>query len=229
MYLSVLIPVYNSRKLLLNTVEILIKSLRNMSLDYEILLRDDGSRDGSKKVMEELSQRHPTVRSFYNNHNRGLGFTLRQLFQDAEGEVFVYMDCDLPFGVENLSILFKEIDHYDIVVMSRYMLKLNRVRFLRRLTSFLYFLLCRILFSIAVRDVGSGTVAIRKNVAQSLTLQADGFEIHAEIFTKAHKKGFKIKEVPAEFQDRGMGHFSILKHGPLTVLSTLKLWEEAKR
>src|SRR3989344_3683816 len=127
MDVSIVIPIYNSAPLIRNSVEKLIRTLGAMSVRYEILLRDDGSRDHSREVLQELPVQYAQVRVFFNDKNRGLGFTLRQLFVDAQGACVIYMDCDLPFGAEVVRKVLGHLEKYDIVVCSRYLGKRNNV------------------------------------------------------------------------------------------------------
>lgn len=224
MKISVAIPIYNSKKIIEDTLNTLIRTLNSMSVDYEILFRDDASSDGSRKKLEEISLRHSRVRCFYNQRNQGLGFTLKQLFNDAQGEVIIYLDCDLPFGVDIFPLLLEEIQNHDIVVASRYAGSISRVPFLRKIASRMYYFLCKFLFSLSVRDVGSGTVALRKESLRLLELKAQRFGIHAEIFAKAQKLKLLVKELSAPYRPSRSSSFSIFRHGPGVIVDTIKLW-----
>ena len=199
-------------------------ALSNLSVDYEILFRDDGSHDESRKALEQVASTYGRVKCFYNERNRGLGFTLRKLFSDAQGKVIIYLDCDLPFGVDVLPLMLDGIQRYDMVVASRYLNIKNKILWRRKIASRLYYILCKILFNMPVCDIGSGSVAMKKGVVNSLCLRTEGFDIHAEIFAKALRANFSIKEIPAVCRDKGLGSFRILKHGPKIVIDTLKLW-----
>jgi len=224
MNLSILIPSYNSSPFISGTVARLTKILKTTELKYEILFWDDGSTDDSVLVLERLVQQFSMVKLFANKRNEGLGFTLRKLFECAQGEQVIYLDCDLPFGEEALLIVLRELMEYDVVVVSRYLRNSNKVPWLRRLTSRLYYQLCRVLFRIPVLDIGSGTVGMRRSAIRLLPLTTNGFEFHAEFYVQAMRHGLSIKEIPGEFQYSGQGSFRIAKHGPGIVWGTLKLW-----
>lgn len=223
MKISFVIPIYNAEKILQKTLDILMPSLQSMNLDYEILFRDDGSSDDSRRLLNEISQRHNKVRCFCNDDNRGLGFTLRHLFQDTEGEIIIYLDCDLPFGVEILPLMIQEILAHDIVVASRYMGENSKISFMRKIASRVYYDVCRFLFSVAVRDIGSGTVAFRKESIRLLKLKSDHFDIHAEIFAQAYRLKLSVKELPALYRYNRTGSFSVFRHGPGVMVDTFKL------
>ena len=224
MDISLIIPVYHAAPVLEKTVKRLHSRLGPLDLEYEILFGDDGSTDESPAILKRLAEKDPRVRCLTNPVNRGLGFTLRRLFDEARGEKVVYLDCDLPFGEDILENMLVHLERYDIVVASRYLGKADRVSFPRRMMSFLYYGLCRLLFGVPVRDIGSGTVAMRREVLERLALFSDGFAIHAELYVKARRGGFAVKELPAPSRENDQQSFRIFKHGPATVAGTLKLW-----
>ncbi len=224
---SILIPIYNSCGIIETTVRRLVDVLSKRGYDFEIILRDDGSRDESKYVMDKLPQIFPQVKCFFNQSNRGLGYTLRSMFKDCNGKSIVYCDCDLPFGVKIIPIMVSKLSDYDIVVASRYSGIPSKGRLGRKIFSRMYYMLCKLLFNIPVSDIGSGTVAIRKDVLDELILYSDGFDIHAEFYVSAADAGFSIKEIPASAEDNCAGSFSILYHSPTIIKGTFRLW--AKR
>ncbi len=222
--LSVVIPVYNSRDLIIPAVEELAVFCDGQGLEYEILLRDDGSSDGSADVLRRLADQRSGVRCAFNEKNRGLGFTLRRLFEEAQGQTVVYCDVDLPFGTAVLKDLVALSKKYEMVVVSRYLAAgQGRVPFLRRTVSRMYFWLCRILFHVPVFDIGSGTVAMSREVLTRVPLRADGFDIHMEIINAFSARRCSILEIPGSYCDKGPGTFSILRHGPRVVVDTIRL------
>lgn len=230
MYLSVIIPVYNSREIIHQTVEILDRCLEANGYDFEIILRDDGSKDNAQDCLKEIALQYQKARCFFNGRNRGLGFTLRRLFSDARGDIIVYVDCDLPFGEAIVPLLVNQIQNYDIVLASHYKGIKSNIRLSRCFFSRTYYLLCKVLFGIAVLDIGSGSVAFRRKVVDTIPLFADGFAIHAEIFLRAARAGFTIKEIPHAAREYVYpGTFRILRHGFNLLWETLVLGYGMKR
>lgn len=223
MDISIVIPIYNSADLIEKALQALIPELERLNLKYEILFADDGSTDNSADVLTSLPQRYKNVNCLFEKTNKGLGTTLRRLFSVAEGKIIIYSDCDLPFGTQIIPRLIEGISQSDIVVASRYPVK-NRIAFSRWLTSRLYYLFCKVLFNIAVTDIGSGSVAIRKSALNRLTLQAQRFDIHAEFYIEAVRNNLSILEIPASLSPVSNGKtFSIIKHGLQIICDTIKL------
>ena len=224
---SVVIPVYNAARVLDASVEKLARVLGPREGEYEILLRDDGSHDGSGRLLEKISRRYENIRYSSNGTNKGLGFTLRALFQEARGDIMIYCDIDLPFGEGVISRLLDEVKDCDIAVASRYAGGYNRIPFLRRMASRLYYALCRMLFSITVVDIGSASVALTRRAVTSLDLKSRGFAVHAEMYVQASRKGFRIKEFPAASKSVGLSSFSIARHGVGVIRETMwLLWNQ---
>jgi glycosyltransferase involved in cell wall biosynthesis len=95
---SIVIPIYNAGQMAKNSVDQIVTALDPLGYDYEILLRDDGSFDDSKTVLDQIETQYSQVRCFRNITNEGLGATLRKLFHDAKGDHILYCDIDLPCG-----------------------------------------------------------------------------------------------------------------------------------
>ncbi|MCX6820759.1 MAG: glycosyltransferase family 2 protein [Candidatus Aenigmarchaeota archaeon] len=221
--ISAVIPVYNSCSILQGTYTSVKKVLSEMTDEYEILFRNDGSRDGSQKVLEKIARSDKHVRIFFNE-NHGLGYVLRQMFKDARGELVVYMDADayMTFGLSQLPSLAGRTNEADVVIASRY--NHGSIPLHRLIPSRTYKLINELLFGVGIDDIGSGLVVFKKSALDRIKLYSDGFEIHIELYTKLHKAGFRIIEVPTDYVHWDEGSFNMLKHGPRTLAMTMKYW-----
>lgn len=221
MDLSIVIPIYNAADIILPNVFKIIHSLRKSDLRFEILLRDDGSDDTSLIKLDEVARIYQEVRVFFNGENKGLGWTLRRLFKDAQGQTIIYSDCDLPFGEEIFQRLYQENQTWDVVLASRYGELPSVIPWPRRVASRIYYCFCYLLFRVPVKDLGSGAVAFRRNVLASLNLKSKGFDIHIELFVKVKALDFSIKEFAALSFSVGQSSFRIFRHGFGIVWGTL--------
>ncbi|MEE9543395.1 MAG: glycosyltransferase family 2 protein [Thermodesulfobacteriota bacterium] len=229
MKFSIVIPVYGSEKILADSYGEFTKAVSRVTDDYEIIFRVDGSPDNSEAVLSEIAKGDKRVKVFAHKPNRGLGFTLRKLFEDAQGEYIIYFDADsfLCFDLSFLQSMIDKIADVDAVIVSRYFFN-PLLPFHRWLASEAYYWLNKILFGIEIRDIGSGFVIFRKSALEKVELKSNGFEIHSEIFVKLSKKGCKLKEVPLAYKHWGGGSFRFLKHGPKAVIETFRLWREIR-
>jgi len=221
--LSAVIPVYNSRKIIFGTYESIKKEFEKITDDYEILFRNDGSTDNSEEVLKKIVKNDKKVQ-FFSNSNRGLGYVLRKLFKSASGDYIIYFDADayLSFNLSILSDLLKNMNDFDVIIASRY--KKGKIPLSRLIPSLAYRVINKLLFRINIEDAGSGFVLFKKKVFDEIELISNGFDIHMELFTKIKKRRFKIIEIPVSYSHWEGGSFKILKHGPTTLIETLKLW-----
>lgn len=226
MKVSVVIPVFNAQDFLSESVAKLLAMRSQLDFDCEIYLRDDGSTDKSAEILRELSQKQGAVHCSFNPRNVGLGETLRSLWQEAAGDIIVYLDADLPFGTEALLPLVRAMRYADIAVASRYRGTKNSVALLRRIISYGYYFFCKMLFRIKVRDIGSGAVAIRKDSLKKFACTASGFVIHIELLAKAQRAGLTIEEIPLPSWVTPPGTFRILRHGFIVTKGTWQLYKE---
>jgi len=227
---SIIIPVYGSEKILRESYGEISKAIKGVTKSYEILFRVDGSPDNSLEVLKAIAEQDERVKVSVNEVNRGLGYTLRKLFKDAQGKYLIYFDADafLCFDLSFLPTIIKRIEEADAVIVSRYFYN-PLLPFHRWVASEVYHVLNKLLFSIDIRDIGSGFVVLRKDALDSLQLKSDGFDIHAEVYVKMAEKGYKILEVPLAYKHWDGGSFRLLRHGPKALISTLKLWRDIKK
>jgi len=227
MKLSIVVPVYNSSKIIEDSYEKFKEVAEKITKDYEILFRDDFSKDNSKNILSKIVKKDKKVKIFLNDKNYGLGYTLRNLFKDASGRYVVYFDMDAPlsFDLDNFPIFLDKCDDCYSVIASRYV-ENPLLPFSRWFVSEFYYVINKILFNINIRDIGSGFVIFKKEALDILDLNCDGFDIHIEIFAKLQKNGFNVKEVPVAYRHWTGGSFRIFKHGPKTLFNTFKLWRK---
>lgn len=226
--ISIVVPIYNAENIILGSYKILRKQLEEIGQDYEIIFEDDGSFDKSKDILKEIARKDLKVRAFFHYPNQGLGFTLRQLFKYASGNIIIYLDIDLSFGTENLPELIEELKYADVIVASRYAGLKSRIPIVREITSRLYYIFCRVLLAVSVKDIGSGLVVFKKDALDKISLLSKGFDIHIELFIQLQKHGFVIKEIPLKYTSNGYSTFSVWKYGWGILIQTLKFWLKNK-
>jgi len=230
MKISAIIPVYNSGKILNETYKNIDAELKKITDEYEILFRDDGSKDNSREILDKLSKKK-NVKVFFNEENKGLGYTLRNLFKDSKGEYIIYFDADayLCFDLGLLPHFIEKMSDNDVLIASRYERKDRNIPFYRIYPSRIYNVINNILFDLNIEDIGSGFVIFKKRVLDNINLESNKFDIHIELFSKIKKAGYKIEEVSVNYDHWYGGSFDVFKHGPKTLLNTFKLWYKLRK
>jgi hypothetical protein len=202
--LSVVLPAYNEVNRLEVAVAKISQALKEDEYPYEIIIAEDGSTDGTAEKAEELAQKNCCVKHIHREKRLGRGTALSNAFRQCNGEVFVYMDLDLSTDLKSLKPLIDAIiiEGYDFSTGSR-MLPESRVeRTLgRSISSKSYNFLVRHMLDSKVKDHQCGFKALRKEAVLSLLneVEATHWFWDTEILVRAHRHGFKIKEIPVDW------------------------------
>jgi glycosyltransferase involved in cell wall biosynthesis len=198
--LSVIVPVYNER----NTVGEILRRMRRVELpiDREIVIVDDGSVDGTDKVLSALQD--STVKVVTHPVNRGKGAAVRTGIAAARGDLVLIQDADLEYDPEDWPRLVAPIleGRTKVVFGSRYIGEREAMPVTRWLGDRSLALLATLLFNATVSDVETGYKVFDRKVLESLGLQADGFDIEPEITAKLLRQGNRLYEVPVTYAGR---------------------------
>lgn len=118
--LSVVIPVYNERENLVPLEEELEEHLSALNCEYEILMIDDGSQDGSAQLIRELQKTNPRIRLIRFRKNAGQSDAFAAGFKAARGRIIVTMDADLQNSPADIPLLLEKVGEFDVVCGWRY-------------------------------------------------------------------------------------------------------------
>ncbi|MBI4307617.1 MAG: polyprenol monophosphomannose synthase [Chloroflexi bacterium] len=224
---SIVVPTYNERE----NIPLLCTGIREAlagSWDYEVLVVDDNSPDGTAEAVRAAAAQDSRVRLLERPGKMGLGSAIVEGFRAASGDYWVMMDADLSHRPEDLPTLLNALPDADIVVGSRYVPGggVRNWPVSRLLVSKAASAVGRLLVGLKVRDITSGFAAFRKESLAPLlpTLNPKGFKLLLEVLAKA--EGARVKEVPIIFVDRRYGRS---KFGTREVLTFLRLCMELRR
>jgi dolichol-phosphate mannosyltransferase len=199
--LSLILPTYNERENLAPIVKRIGAALHGIQSDWEILVVDDSSPDGTARTAEELAKDYP-IRVLSRYDKKGLARSVADGFRSGEGEFFLVMDADLSHPPERIPEMWDLIsqDSCDLVIGSRYVQggAIRDWTMLRRLTSRVSKLLVYPLTH--VNDPLSGFFLVRKGVVNNGYLRPIGFKILLEILAKGDYR--TVREVPITFEER---------------------------
>lgn len=202
--ISMLIPVYNEERTIERSLSILLSKMEKLGLQFEIIVANDGSKDGTLKIAKEFSRKFDRVRVFSSSRNMGRGEILSLAIPTAKGEYIGFTDADLATNLMHLEDLFIPLikGKSDLTIGSRWLNGSVVVRTpSRKLVSFLYNKLVRALFSSKIHDHQCGFKAFRRDVILKLIEEAGvrtdrGWTWDTEILLRAQRHGYRIKEFP---------------------------------
>lgn len=212
---SIVIPAYNEERRLPQTLERVHEYFSRQSYPVEIIVVDDGSTDGTARVVETFMQTHSNTRLIKNDH-RGKGYTVRTGMLAARGHIVLFSDADLSTPIEDIEKLLPWFERgYDIVIGSREGVGARRIHepFYRHLMGRVFNFIVQRLAVRGIEDTQCGFKAFRDDVARDLfsrvLLYGDNAKpitngmvtaFDVEVLFLGVKRGYRIKEVPVEWR-----------------------------
>jgi len=200
MKLSVVIPVYNEK----NTIEEILRRVKNTGRADEIILVDDGSTDGTRELLRTMAS-PPAVKVVFHEKNLGKGAALRTGFQKAGGEVILVQDADLEYNPAEYPALLEPIEcgQADVVYGSRFLGSKHRVTmFWHMVANQLLTFATNLLYNSILSDMETGYKVFRADLLKSIPLRANRFEFEPEITAKILKRKARVFEIPISFNPR---------------------------
>jgi glycosyltransferase involved in cell wall biosynthesis len=196
-------PVYNERA----TVEEAVQQV--LSTDYpvdgvELVIVDDGSRDGTREVLRALPE-DPRVRVFEHERNGGKGAAIRTAIGHARGTYAAVMDADLEYDPADLGKLLEPLleEEVDVVFGTRGFESHSAFSFWYVIGNKGVTMVANVLFNSWLADIMTCHKVMRTEIFQSLDLKSSGFDVEAEITGKLLAGGFQIYEIPVRYRARG--------------------------
>ena len=200
MKLSVIIPVYNE----VESLETIVKRVQDTKLAHEIVLVDDGSKDGTRDILKQWEGRKG-LNIILHEKNQGKGAAVRTGMGAAQGDVLLIQDADLEYDPRDYPELLRPIEEgvADVVYGSRFLGRAHRVTmFWHLMANKLLTLFTNILYDTILTDMETGYKVFRKEVINGMTIHANSFNFEPEFTAKILKRKYRIFEVPITFNPR---------------------------
>ncbi len=200
MKVSVVVPVYNE----VRTIEEIISCVHAVPLEKEIIIVDDGSTDGTRPRLQEIS-REKDVKVLYHDRNQGKGAALRTGFEAATGDVIIIQDADLEYDPREYPLLLEPIldGKADVVYGSRFLSGPHRVLFFWHYVGNRFLtLLSNALSNLNLSDMETCYKAFRREILSDITIKSNRFGFEPEFTMKVAKRGLRIYEVPISYHGR---------------------------
>ena len=200
MKLSVIIPVYNE----VESIETILTRVYDTKLTHEIIVVDDGSKDGTRDKLKVLDGKKG-VHVILHEVNKGKGAAVRTGMAAAKGDVLLIQDADLEYDPRDYPELLKPIQEglADVVYGSRFLGRAHRVTmFWHMLANKSLTLMTNILYDTILTDMETGYKVFKREVIEGLTIRANSFNFEPEFTAKILKRKYRIFEVPITFNPR---------------------------
>jgi dolichyl-phosphate beta-glucosyltransferase len=205
--LSIVVPCYNEEQRLPRTIEQIQRFLDGKNAPYELILVDDGSADGTRRIMDAAARSHHAVRVELLPHNRGKGRALAVGVEAAKGDEILLTDADLSTPIEELDKLQTALDNGAGVAIGSRALRASRVEVSQPIYRVLmgkgFNLIVQAVLLPGIWDTQCGFKLFRADVAHRVFagLTTDGFAYDPEVLYRARKQGVKIAEVPVVWRN----------------------------
>jgi len=209
--ISIVIPVFNEEKSITETVNKIYNLMKSKKSVFEIILVDDGSTDGSLKVMEKLTNKKE-VTIVKHDYNIGYGASLKTGIKHSNGDIIVIDDADSSYDANDIPKLLSELKNYDMVVGARTM-KGAAIPFFRKPAKLFLKILSEYLTNRKIPDLNSGLRAFRKkDFLPFKHILSNTFSFTTTITIAYLSSDLSIKYVPINyFQRKGKSKISPVK------------------
>jgi len=211
----IIFPTYNERE----NIEKIVHAVLPLDPRINVLIVDDNSPDGTGQIADRLAEQESKVNVLHRDKKEGLGRAYIAGFKwaiEREFDFIFEMDADFSHGPEYIKDFLREIQHFDLVIGSRYISGVNVINWPigRLLLSYYANVYTRLVTGLPLRDATGGYKCFRREVLEAINLddvQSTGYSFQIEMSLRAWKKGFKIKEIPIIFFDRVAGQSKMSK------------------
>ena len=214
--LSIIIPAYNEEARLPATLERIAAYLQSSGREAEILVVDDGSKDGTAAVAEYFQIKIPSLRVVSNGVNRGKGFSVRHGMQEARGRIALFTDADLSAPIEEAGKLLDALENFDVAIgsraMDRSLISVHESPF-REFAGIIFNKIVRIILWLPFVDTQCGFKAFRRGPCKIIFEQQriERFGFDPELLYLARHHGLRAVEIPVRWG-----------HSPATKVSMLR-------
>jgi glycosyltransferase involved in cell wall biosynthesis len=221
---SVFFPAFNDEGSIARLIHEALEILPRITDDYEVIVVNDGSSDGTAAVLDELANKLPRLRVIHHPNNRGYGGALRSGFENGAKDLIFYTDGDGQYDVREITKLMPLMTE-EVDVVNGYKIKRSDSR--RRIVlGEIYKFLAKRMFGLPIRDVDCDFRLMRREAIQSVTLTSASGVVCTEMVYKLHAAGYRFAETPVHHYPRlhGQSQFFTLRRVARTSYDFFKLW-----
>jgi len=221
--LSLVLPAHNEEANIGLVVGQALEVLPKYADEFEIVVVNDGSRDRTRQILDELAAAHPEVKPVHHEVNRGYGGALVSGFNATSGDYVMFMDSDRQFDINDLALLSPFVGSFDIVAGFR---RERNDPLHRRINAEVFNTVVRTLYGVHMRDIDCAFKVLRGDMLREIRLTSSGALINTEMQAKLRRKGATLQQVAVHHYPRVAGtatgaNLGVIAHA---MKETLTLW-----
>lgn len=205
--LSLVMPAYNEADAIEETVDRVDRIVKRTGLNYELIVVDDGSLDGTRTKATNCANNNSHIKVVSYKRNLGKGHAIKTGFRYARSDAVIFMDSDLDINPEHITRYVEALKHGDIVIASKWHPQSSvEIPLMRRFLSHSFNVLVKLLTGIKVKDTQTGLKAVRRKRLESIfsKLAVKRYAFDVELLAVANLHSFKIVELPVNIRMRGL-------------------------
>ena len=227
--LTIFFPCYNDRETIGNLIKNANSVAREWTQDYEILVIDDGSHDGSQNLLKKIQLEYPYLQTLFHEQNQGYGAALQSGFYGAKKDWIFYTDGDGQYDILELRKLLPLMNE-NIALVNGYKLKRSDAWY-RKVLGGIYTSIAKTVFRIRVRDVNCDFRLMKRNIFKTIKLNSKSGAIGLELIKKIELAGFKVIEYPIHHYPRiyGRSQFLNLQRIFQTITDLVRIKHEIRK
>lgn len=191
--ISIIVPCLNEEKKIITTLKSIEKATKDLKIDYEIIVVDDGSTDGTARVVSQYKKKRPKIKLISNSSNQGIGYSFIIGAQKSNKDSVIMIPGDNENDAYESLKFVQLLNHVDIIVpfvLNREIRSINR-----RLLSSIYRLIINISFGMNL-NYSNGTVIYKTKLLKKINLISSGFFYQAELLIRLIRSGHSYCEIP---------------------------------
>ena len=216
MKLSIIIPIFNEA----DTITELVAKVRQIPIEYEIVLIDDASDDGSGQIIAGMVNAPYTI-VIHHPVNQGKGAAIATGMNVATGGVAVIQDADLEYDPQDLVKLIEPIQNGEVQVVYG-VRDLGSQKLVMRLGNRFLTWLTGILYGVKLRDMETCYKMWKREVLDGVDLESDAFDVEVELTAKFIRRGERIVQIPIAYQAREAKKLRWWVDGPVALLKLVR-------
>ena len=211
---SIAAPAFNEEDNIENTVREWSTFIENNKINAEIVITNDGSKDRTKKILDQLKLEFPNLNIIHFETNVGYGRALLSSIQNSKGKFILTIDSDGQFDISDLNKLIEKQKTEDYDLVTGFRLKKND-SFLKVYADRILNLIIRFIFNISLKDTNCALKLIRRESSKEIKLESLGYSTPTEIVLKINNLGMKYAEIGVQHFERkgGVSKLEIINTG----------------
>jgi glycosyltransferase involved in cell wall biosynthesis len=202
--ISFIVPTYNEIDNLGACVQALEEYSRAHSHEFEIIVIDSGSTDGTRELLEQMRKEKDCIRAVFQDKRMGMGWALREAYEYVQNPLVCHYECDMPFELVEIEKALELLatQDCDFVLGQRIG---GRDRWARVLYTLGYRIFLRIVFGARFQTINYSFKVFDSKILNCISLKSSGWFIDAELILESIRCGFRIRELPVPYLEREKG------------------------